>query len=148
VVGVCSYFLSLIRTGKAEFGEIFEGFKIFGKTLGTFLLYMLFILLWSCLCVIPGIIASLAYDMTFFILTDNGDIGCLEAIRRSKEMMRGLKWKLFCLHLRFVGWGLLCLLVTVVTCGLGVVSFLWLGVYAQTARAHFYEDAKGRLAAA
>jgi len=46
----------------------------------------------------------------------------LDAITKSKEMMRGNKWKLFCLGFRLFGWGLLCIL----TFGIG---FLWLYPY-------------------
>jgi hypothetical protein len=64
-------------------------------------------------------------------------VGVRESLRRSKEMMRGHKWKLFCLYCRFIGWSLLALL----TCGVG---YLWLIPYMQTAMAHFYEDVRPR----
>ena len=85
--------------------------------------------------IIPGIIAAYAYSMAFFIMADNPSVGALEAIRRSKAIMRGRKAKLFCLDLRFLGWGILCLL----TLGIG---FLWLVPYIQASHAHFYEDVR------
>ena len=95
----------------------------------------IFILLWTLLLIIPGIIATYSYAMTFFIIADDPQAGALEAIGRSKEMMRGHRWKLFCLFLRFIGWSLLCLL----TFGIG---FLWLTPYMQTSLAHFYDDVR------
>ena len=85
------------------------------------------------LLIIPGIIAALSYAMTYYIIVDNESIGALEAIRQSKEMMRGNKWKLFCLGLRFFGWSLLCLL----TLGIG---YLWLIPYMAISFAKFYGD--------
>ena len=75
-------------------------------------------------------------SMAFFIIADDADCGPLEAISRSKEMMKGNKWKLFCLHWRFFGWALLAAFFTF---GIG---YLWLVPYMQTSFAKFYEDVK------
>ena len=135
-VGVCLVFLSLARRQQAEVGQLFSGFSRFGTALGGYLLMCLFILLWTLLLIIPGIIASYAYSMTFFIMADDPSVKASDAITRSKEMMRGNKWKLFCLYWRFFWWILLCIL----TLGIG---FLWLMPYMQASLAHFYEDVKG-----
>jgi uncharacterized membrane protein len=50
--------------------------------------------------------------------------------------MYGYKWKFFCLHLRFLGWVLVCIL----TFGIG---FLWLIPYVKVSVAKFYDDIKG-----
>jgi uncharacterized membrane protein len=71
--------------------------------------------------------------MTFFILRDNPEIGAMEAIDASKQMMLGNKWKYFCLQCRFLGWALLC----VPTLGIGC---LWLWPYILASNAKFYED--------
>jgi uncharacterized membrane protein len=54
-------------------------------------------------------------------------------LARSKELMHGNKWRLYCLHLSFIGWALLSLL----TLGIGV---LWLVPYQQASVAAFYRD--------
>ncbi len=134
-VGLCLVFLTIARRSAADIGQMFHGFSRFGTALGAYLLMILFIVLWSLLLIIPGLIASYAYAMTFFVLADDPAAGPREAITRSKEMMRGNKWKLFCLFWRFFWWALLCVL----TLGIG---YLWLGPYMQTALAHFYEDVR------
>jgi uncharacterized membrane protein len=96
---------------------------------------ILFILLWTLLLIIPGIIAAISYSMTFYILADDNSIGAMDAIDKSKKMMDGYKWKYFCLGLRFLGWALLCIL----TLGIG---FLWLMPYMQVSMAKFYDDVK------
>ena len=82
-----------------------------------------------------GIIASYAYAMAFYVVADEPTIGAREALRRSKEMMQGNKFKLFCLYWHFFGWAILCIL----TLGIG---FLWLGPYMSASTARFYEDVR------
>ena len=48
-------------------------------------------------------------------------------------MMRGNKWRLFCLDFSFIGWILLSILT------FGILLF-WIMPYMQTARAEFYQD--------
>jgi uncharacterized membrane protein len=134
-VGICMFTLSLSRDKNARLEQIFEGFKNYGTVLGAYLLMVVFIFLWALLLIIPGIIAGLAYSQTFYILAEDDTIGSMDALRKSKEMMNGYKWKYFCLGLRFIGWALLCVL----TLGIG---FLWLSPYIQVSYAKFYEDLK------
>jgi uncharacterized membrane protein len=133
MLGFFAFFLKIARRSQAKAIMVFEGIAFFGKALSTYLLMTVFILLWTLLLVIPGVIAIYSYSMTFFILADDPSVKPMEALRRSKEMMRGKKWKFFFLQCRFIGWYLLSLL----TCGIGL---LWLVPYFQTAAAHFYED--------
>ena len=134
-VGLAIFFLAIVRGTQPQFGMLFEGFKPFGTALAAYLLMTIFILLWCLLLIVPGIIAAFSYSMTFYIIADNPEIGPLEAIRKSKEMMRGMKWKYFCLSFRFIGWSLLCLLTL-------CIGYLWLMPYMMTSMAEFYEDLK------
>ncbi len=135
-LGIVIFSLSIARDQKAEFDQLFQGFANFKKALGTYLLMVLFVLLWMLLLFVPGIIAAISYSMTFYILADDPSIGAMEAIKKSKKMMYGHKWKFFCLGLRFIGWILLCCL----TIGIGL---FWLAPYMQVSAAKFYEDVKG-----
>jgi uncharacterized membrane protein len=87
------------------------------------------------LLIVPGIIAAISYSQTFYILADDPGMDAISAIDKSKKMMRGYKWKYFCLGLRFIGWALLCIL----TLGIGL---FWLDTYMQTSFAKFYDDVK------
>lgn len=133
--GMVVFSLTISRNGTPKLSRIFEGFDQFGRTLSAYLLMMVFVLLWSLLLVVPGIIAAISYSQTFFILAENDSIGVDDAIEKSKQMMYGYKWKYFGLCLRFFGWGLLCIL----TLGIG---FLWLAPYMQVSFAKFYDDLK------
>ncbi|MCX6357433.1 MAG: DUF975 family protein [Candidatus Aureabacteria bacterium] len=139
VMGYCAYYLSIARKEEAEYVQLFSGFSAFVSSLAAYLLMILFILLWSLLLIVPGVIAALAYSQAFYILVDNPGLGGLEALRRSKEMMRENKWKLFCLTWRFFGWALLCAL----TLGIG---FLWLGPYMAVSYSRFYDDIRSTTA--
>lgn len=135
-LGISIFTLSIIRGSEdAKMEQIFDGFKVFIKAFITYFVMTIFILLWTLLLIIPGIIAAFAYSQTFYILAENEDINPIDAIRKSREMMYGYKWKYFCLNLRFLGWVLLCLL----TFGIG---FLWLSPYIYVSYAAFYEEIK------
>jgi uncharacterized membrane protein len=134
-LGLATFSLSISRDQDPKLEKIFQGFNNFGTALGAYLLMLLFILLWTLLLIIPGIIAAISYSMTFYILADDNSIGAMDAINKSKKMMNGYKWKYFCLGLRFIGWTLLCVL----TLGIG---FLWLMPYMQVSMAKFYDDVK------
>lgn len=135
MLGMSMFVLNISNKKEASISQIFDGFKNFWNSIWTYLLMVLFVLLWSLLLIVPGIIAGLAYSMTFFILVENKEIKPLEALRKSKELMKGNKWKLFCLSWRFFGWALLCIL----TAGIG---FFWLMPYMNVSFAKFYEDIK------
>ena len=140
MIGITMFYLTVSRKQIApRVGQIFEGFNYFGTGFVAFLLMTIFILLWSLLLIIPGIVAGLSYAMTFFILAENPHTPGLEAIRKSKTMMKGYRWKLFCLHLRFIGWVILGIL------SLGI-GFLWIKPYFLTSLANFYIDIKGSAA--
>jgi len=127
-------FLEVSRGGEVALSRVFDGFKSFGTSVLAYILMNIFILLWSLLLIVPGILASLSYSMTFFVMADNPGIGAIEAIDRSKEMMYGRRWKLFCLYCRFIGWALLAAIFTL---GIG---FLWLEPYMRASMARFYDD--------
>jgi uncharacterized membrane protein len=131
-LGLILFFLTLCRGGNAEIGMLFAGFRLFGKSLGAFLLVALLVFLWSLLLIVPGIIKALAYSQTFYIIADNPNIGILEAISRSRTMMNGRKADLFVLDLL----GFLISLLGVLTLCIG---FLWIVPLLSSAHARFYD---------
>lgn len=132
-LGTSACYLKLVRRQNFEIVNMFDGFKNFVNSFLLYLLNGLLIVLWSCLLIIPGIIASYAYGMSTYILADNPAMDANAARKRSVSMMDGNKWRLFCLDLSFIGWYLLSML----TFG---ILLLWVVPYHSTARALFYED--------
>lgn len=134
--GVAGFSLNIARGREARFEQIFDGFKNFGNTVGAYCLMFLYVFLWSLLFFIPGIIAAISYSQVFFIMADDDTIEPMDALRKSREMMDGYKWKYFELALTFFALSILCLF----TFGIG---FLWLIPYMYVTYANFYEDLKG-----
>lgn len=73
----------------------------------TMLLRDVYLILWTLLLIIPGIIKTYAYSMVPYILADNPSIGYNRAIELSNSMTDGEKWDIFVLELSFIGWFLL-----------------------------------------
>jgi uncharacterized membrane protein len=134
-LGLATFFLSLKRNGNAKIEDLFKGFSVFESSVILYLVRMVFVVLWSLLLIIPGIVAALGYSMAIYILHDNPGLTGMEALARSKEMMDGYKGKLFSLYLSFIGWAFLC----VFTFGIG---YLWLAPYIKATEASFYENLK------
>ena len=132
-LGYTTLILLISRNQKPDFAILFCGFKRFGTSFAAYLLRIIFIILWTLLLIIPGIIACLRYSQTFYILSEDKNIGPLEAISKSREMMVGNNWKLFCLYFRFIGWFILC----IVTLGF---AGLYVGPYFSQSRTNFYND--------
>ena len=130
--------LALARDGKkpevSGIGSALNG-QYYLKCIGLYLLINIFTLLWSLLLIIPGIIKGISYSMAPYILAENPEIGCLEAINRSQKMMRGYKWQYFFMYLGYLGWGILSIFTL-------FIGALWVETYYMVAYSHFYLEVK------
>jgi uncharacterized membrane protein len=133
MLGEIIFFLNYVRRGQAEIGQMFKGFERFGAALGAYLLIGLLTLLGYLALIVPGVILTLMFSQTFYILADDRSYGVWDAMMRSKQIMHGHKLRLFELHLRMFLWSLACLL----TCGIG---YIWLLPYYSASLAIFYDD--------
>lgn len=141
VMGLYIVALMVARGQDIEVGNMFDGFKTFGKSVGLYLVNNIFIFLWTLLFFVPGLIKTFAYQMSYYIIQDHPEMTITEARKESIRMMKGNKWRLFCLNLSFTGW----ILLSFLTCG---ILMLWVAPYTQTAVAAFYEDLKAKQAPA
>ncbi|MDE6474131.1 MAG: DUF975 family protein [Clostridia bacterium] len=123
--------LNVARGKDAELGMLFKGFNDFTRSLVLYITNNILIALWTLLFFIPGIIKTFSYSMSYYILIDNPNLTANEARKKSMEMMKGNKWRLFCLQFSFIGWLLLSLLT------FGILMF-WVAPYMEVARAKFY----------
>ena len=133
VLGITSVSLKIVRGEHVETSSVFDGFKNFMNAFVTYLLQGIYIVLWTCLLIVPGIIKSYSYALTFYILEDNPTMSANDAITESRRLMDGNKWRLFCLHFSFIGWHLLAILT------FGILYF-WLTPYIEAATAEFYRS--------
>lgn len=135
-VGLSTAFLRLVRREREmEISASLEGFNDFGSNFILGLMLNLYVMLWSLLFIIPGIIKSYAYSMAYFVKADHPEYGWRECLNESERLMRGNKWRYFCLSFSFIGW----IFVSMFTCGIGI---LWVNAYMQGASAVFYEEIK------
>ena len=134
-VGCYSYFYKS-QSSVGSLDNLGDGFKRWGRNAGAMFLADLFIALWTCLFIIPGIVKSYSYRMVPYILADDPDCGAVEAITLSRKMMKGNKFKAFLLDLSFIGW----IILSVIT--LGIVGVFYVNPYYQSADAALYEAIK------
>lgn len=121
-----------------EISHLFDGYRgsqTFRRIFLTELLRNVYILLWTLLLIVPGIVKALAYSLTPYILRDYPELENNAAIELSMQMMQGRKMKLFLLELSFIGWAILSIFTF-------CIGFFWLVPYMQASLANFYEDAK------
>ncbi len=106
--------------GRANIYDFLDGFRFnYLNNVLTMFLRDLFVALWTMLFIIPGIVKMYAYSLVPYILTENPEIGAMDAIKLSNEMMKGHKMNAFLLDLSFIGW----ILLTILTFGLVGVFF-------------------------
>lgn len=133
--GMTSFYLKISRNEEVSYRELFSKKHLFWPYIAISIITSIFVLLWSFLFIIPGIIASIAYSLVYLIKLDNEELSTLEVIKESKKLMNGHKWEYFVLNLSFIGWILLGLLT------FGILYF-WLIPYMSVTQANFYNYLK------
>lgn len=135
-VGYARFNLDLLDRKEAKLESLFTYFYNWKTTAATRFIVGLRTILWTFLFIIPGIIAAYSYAMTGYILAEHPELTATEAVERSKEIMSGNRFRLFCLQLSFIGWAILCAF----TLGIGN---LWLTPYKRVAITAFYREISG-----
>lgn len=137
IVGYASFTIRIYRYQQGDISEMFSsGFSNYGRNLGGILWMWLFTALWSLLLVIPGIIKSLSYFMTPYLLADSKRLSSTEALKLSMRMTHGYKGMIFVTYLSFIGW----LILSGIT--FGILQFLYTGPYMSTSFAGLYVELK------
>lgn len=125
------FFMMQTRGKDVEFKNAYEKIDRFINAIVAWLFKSIFIFLFTFLFIVPGIIKYYSYSMTYYIIADDKDISGLEAIKKSKEMMKGRKMDRFMLDLSFIGWYILSMF----TFGL---AYFYAAPYHALAKAEFY----------
>lgn len=132
-IGWAGFNLKLLNHEEVRFGTLFDHFYRIGAGICLVLLQNLFIFLWTLLFIIPGIVAAYRYALMPYLMAEFPELGALDAMRESKRLMMGNKWRLFCLDCSFIGW----MLLSALTLGLGS---LWVNPYIAASHAAFYQE--------
>ena len=133
--GFIIFLLNTIRAAEPCFGNLLDGFGFFWKILLLNFFMALFIMLWSLLLFIPGIIAAYRYSQAVYILVDDPAKSPLQCLKESSRMMRGHKMELFKLQFSFLGWYLLAAMPT-----MGYAVQVWSLPYMSMTYALYYEQ--------
>ena len=134
-LSIYNVYLAVANDGDVKASDAFSGFNNFWAAFKVTFMVGLFTFLWSLLFVIPGIIKSISYSMSMYILSENPDKPTMDCINESKEMTEGHKMELFVLGLSFIGW----ILLGTITLGLG---FIYVIPYMNTTFANAYKSLK------
>lgn len=136
-VGLAYYMVNFITDKKYSIDDLFHFSKDFIKALLVNLLSALFVFLWSLLFIIPGIIKSLSYSLIPMIMSDEKykDLGYMDILKLSQDMMKGHKWEFFVLGLSFIGWHILAVFTL-------FILELWISPYQQVAITKFLYEIK------
>lgn len=87
---------------KAEVADLFSTLPLFWSYVGASILYGLVVLAGIILLFVPGAIWAVKYSQYTFLVIDKG-MRPVEALRRSGELTRGVKWNLFLFYLLLIG---------------------------------------------
>lgn len=129
----CSRFFVLNHSFQPQLGELLFCFKnnylncLLGMLLRNFLISIGYII------IVPGIILSYSYRMVPYLLCMDPTIRPVDALKISREMMRGNKWDTFVYDLSFFGWWCLSL----ITCG--IFGLAYLNPYKMSSNAALFE---------
>jgi uncharacterized membrane protein len=137
-VGGRKYFIELSR-GSSEISYLLKYFdKRYYKNIITALLFRgIYILLWSLLLIIPGIIKMYEYRFVPYILAEQPDLNHNRVLKLSREMTAGQKMDIFILDLSFLGWFFLGALFF----GIGI---LFVQPYYDTVNVELYQKLKAK----
>ena len=141
-IGFFSYCMKINRYKETEYRDLFNGFFYIIKVISLFIITAVFILFWSLLLIVPGIVASYRYRLAYYILLDDPGKSVLQCISESKILMHGKKVDLLIIDLSFWGWYLLdfaTVLLTPLPFVIPIVS-IWLSPYVVLTRIAFYEN--------
>ena len=137
-LGYARYNLNLISDEeKPSMNLVFSRVDIAWKGLLLELIVSVLFVFGTILLIVPGFIALLAYSQSVYLLAEDPDMGVVQALKESRRMMKGHKWRLFRLALSFLGWSILA--------GIVPGGVLLLVPYMEAADAVFYLELTGRL---
>ena len=113
-LGLCMYFLKISNSESPGIENIINGFQPLLQVLLLYFVSSLLIVLGLLLFILPGIVLSMGFSMSYYIMAEQQDITFVEALQKSWDLTQDHKMDLFLLNIRFIPWYLLGLLSLVV----------------------------------
>jgi len=138
IVALMAIFRNFVEGEQPEVNNLFDYYKDLGFVVKVFFASVLVGLasfLGLLLFIVPGIIVMLGFSQFMWVMLDDKELGIIDALKKSWELMNGHKMAYFVLNLSFLGWAILA----VFTCGIG---FIWLMPYMYVTYYLFYKKVK------
>lgn len=114
--GTYMYALRRVRGEEADLGDMFDGFKVFGKALGVFVLYSVMVVVGLVFLIVPGIYVAIAFYPCMYLVLDD-DLDVIETLRKAWRMTEDYRGKLFVVLLAVIGVNILGLIAL----GVGII---------------------------
>ena len=137
VMGLIKICLRFCDGEKGEFSDLFSCYPLFFNYLIGSILYWLIIMVGLILLIIPGIIWAIQFQYYSYLIIDRG-LGPIDALKKSSEITKGVKWDLFVLSI-VLGvinlLGLICLVVglfATIPTTMVAIAFVYRKLLAQT----------------
>ena len=139
LVGLCQILCALVSIVGVWIGIWFYLLYYYGEISSEFLTYLGMFggAALAAAGVIYGVLLSFRFALCSFLLAEYPQFTPAQVLGHSKTLMKGNKWRLFCLYFSFIGWYLL----GAVTCG---IVYFWVFPYVHTAEAEFYDEISDR----
>ena len=137
IVAERRFFIVARKQENTRLGEIKEVFrrKSWSNVAKIMLLKTIYNVLWF-LTIVGGFIKIYEYRMIPYLLAENPKIDKKEAFKKSKEMMKGNKWKAFILDLSFILWDILAVFT------FGLLNIVYVNPYKIATSVELYETLK------
>ena len=103
-LGASHYFVARMQGTELWFRGLLSRITLWGKALKLSLYMALKIFLWSLLFILPGILAAIRYSMSYYFLAEEPSLSVKEAVKKSKQALKGLEWHYLLLELSVLGW--------------------------------------------
>lgn len=136
MIGAAGYFLNHLRGQNPDWKSLYrEGLDYYGTYFKVGVVTEIFIVLWTFVFIIPGIIKTYEWYFVHQIIHDNPNLDGKQARDLSKRMTDGFKSDIFIMNLSFFLW----ILLTIFTLG---IAYIYVGPYMACTSAMYYENLK------
>ena len=145
VMGVIKICLRFCDGEKGEFSDLLSCYPLFFKYLVGSILYVLIVAVGLILLIIPGIVWAIKFYFFDYLIVDEG-LGPVDALEKSSEITRGVKWDLFIFGILLCIinlMGFLCLVVglfVTIPVTMVAIAFAYRKLLPGTPQKYYYTD--------
>ncbi len=130
--GMCMLLLNVVRGNEPDIGNIFDGFRRYGKSMGVYYMYAIIVVLGFVALIIPGIIALVGLLPAVYMVLDK-DYDAVDTIKKAWEMTNGHKGDLFVL-------GIILVLITLAGLFAFIIGVFFTYTFTLVAQAVVYDE--------